>query len=63
MNKRQKKKKAYKQYIKDIFSGYEKMLEDPEVGELRFSYLKEETVLNRDEKQRIHFTSRDLPKK
>ena len=35
MKKRLKKKKAYKQYIKDIFEGYEAMLENPELEELK----------------------------
>ena len=39
------------------------MLEDSELNELKFSYLNEETLLTRDENQRIHFTTRDLPKK
>ncbi|MGG5303777.1 hypothetical protein IGK38_001492 [Enterococcus pernyi] len=63
MKKRQKKKNAYKQYIRSIFTGYEYMLEDSELNELKFSYLNEETLLTRDENQRIHFTTRDLPKK
>ena len=54
MKKRLKKKQAYKQYIKDIFTGYESMLENPEIEELKFSYLKEETVLKR-EKRTINF--------
>ena len=44
MKKRIKKKKAYKKYIQDIFTGYEEMLENPELKERSFSYLKEETV-------------------
>lgn len=63
MKKRQKKKNAYKQYIRSIFTGYEHMLEDSELNELKFSYLNEETLLTRDKNQRIHFTTRDLPKK
>ena len=63
MKKRQKKKNAYKQYIRYIFTGYEKMLENTELEELKFSYLNEETLLTRDENQRIHFTTRDLPNK
>ncbi|GEK36212.1 MULTISPECIES: hypothetical protein [Enterococcus] len=63
MKKRQKKKNAYKNYIRSIFTGYEKMLENPELGELRLSYLNEETLLTRDEQQRIHFTTRELPNK
>ncbi|MPN44674.1 hypothetical protein SDC9_192239 [bioreactor metagenome] len=39
------------------------MLENPELGELRLSYLNEETLLTRDEQQRIHFTTRELPNK
>ncbi|MGM9902491.1 hypothetical protein A5844_000054 [Enterococcus sp. 10A9_DIV0425] len=63
MKKRQKKKNAYKKYIRSIFTGYEKMLENNELTELKFTYLNEETLLTRDENQRIHFTTRDLPKK
>ena len=63
MKKRQKKKNAYKQYIRSIFTGYEKMLENTDLEELKFSYLNEETRLTRDENQRIHFTTRDLPNK
>ncbi|ASZ07596.1 MULTISPECIES: hypothetical protein [Enterococcus] len=63
MKKRQKKKNAYKNYIRSIFTGYEKMLGNPELGELRLSYLNEETLLTRDEQQRIHFTTRELPNK
>ncbi|MGX7172652.1 hypothetical protein [Enterococcus ratti] len=63
MKKRQKKKNAYKQYIRSIFTGYEKMLENTELNEMKFSYLNEETLLTRDEKQRIHFTTKDLPNK
>lgn len=51
MKKRLKKKKAYKNYIRSIFKGYEEMLENPEINELRFEYLKEETILSRDDKQ------------
>ena len=46
MNKRQRKKQAYKQYIRAIFEGYETMLEDNSIKELHFSYLKEVTYLN-----------------
>lgn len=60
MNKRIRKKKAYKQYIQDIFTGYEQMLSNSELSELRFSYLKEETVLKRDEKNQIRFRTYDL---
>ncbi len=60
MKKRLKKKQAYKQYIKDIFTGYESMLENPEIEELKFSYLKEETVLKRDENRQIRFTTHDM---
>lgn len=63
MKKRQKKKKAYKQYIRSIFTGYEKMLENTDLEEMKFTYLNEETLLSRDENQRIHFTTRDLPQK
>lgn len=55
-----KKKQAYKKYIRDIFNGYEKMLENEEIKELSFHYLKEETCLNRDDKNQIRFTTRDL---
>lgn len=60
MKKRLKKKKAYKQYMKDIFEGYESMLENPELNELTFRYLKEETTLSRDEKKQIRFRTRDI---
>lgn len=60
MNKRQRKKYAYKKYIKDIFEGYEKMLEDTSIEQLKFSYLKEETSLSRDEKGQIRFRSYDI---
>ncbi|WP_165007219.1 MULTISPECIES: hypothetical protein [unclassified Enterococcus] len=63
MKKRQKKKNAYKKYIRSIFTGYERMLENTELEELKFSYLNEETLLTRDEHHRIHFTTRDLPNK
>ena len=63
MKKRQKKKNAYKHYIRSIFTGYERMLEDPELEQLTFTYLNEETQLTRDEHQRIHFTTRELPSK
>lgn len=63
MKKRQKKKNAYKQYIRSIFTGYEKMLENTDLAEMKFTYLNEETLLSRDENQRIHFTTRDLPQK
>ncbi|MFV0559998.1 MAG: hypothetical protein ACK5NA_04705 [Enterococcus sp.] len=63
MKKRQKKKQAYKKYIHDIFNGYEKMLENPELEELRLTYLHEETVLSRDAQSRIRFTTHDMPKK
>ncbi|GGI64769.1 hypothetical protein ACFQOY_13520 [Enterococcus alcedinis] len=59
MKKRLRKKKAYKQYIQDIFLGYEKMLENPELKELTFSYLKETTVLKRDDNQQIRFRTFD----
>ncbi|MGX7198134.1 hypothetical protein [Enterococcus olivae] len=59
MKKRLKKKKAYKQYIRDIFKGYESMLEDPQIEELRFDYLKEETILKRDEDKQIRFRTHD----
>lgn len=60
MKKRLKKKKAYKQYMKDIFEGYESMLENPELNELTFRYLKEETTLSRDDKKQIRFRTRDI---
>ena len=63
MKKRQKKKNAYKQHIRSIFTGYEKMLENTDLEEMKFTYLNEETLLSRDENQRIHFTTRDLPQK
>ena len=59
MKKRQRKKQAYKQYIRDIFEGYEKMVADQAVDRLEFRYLKEETVIYRDQKQQIHFLTRD----
>mgnify|MGYP000693831550 CR=1 FL=1 len=55
MNKRQRKKQAYKQYIRAIFEGYETMLEDNSIKELHFSYLKEVTYLERDDQGKIHF--------
>lgn len=60
MNKRLRKKHAYKKYIKDIFEGYEKMLEDTSIAELKFSYLKEETHLSRDDKGQIRFRTYDI---
>lgn len=39
MKKRLKKKKAYKNYIRSIFKGYEEMLENPEIKELRLSLI------------------------
>lgn len=60
MKKRMRKKKAYKQYIHDIFTGYEQMLSKPDLNELRFTYLKEETVLKRDEENQIRFRTYDL---
>ena len=59
MKKRLKKKKVYKNYIRSIFKGYEEMLENPEIKELRFEYLKEETILSRDDKQQIRFRTKD----
>ena len=59
MKKRMRKKKAYKQYIHDIFTGYEQMLSNPDLNELRFTYLKEETRLTRDEQKQIHFLIHD----
>ena len=59
MKKRQRKKQAYKQYIRDIFEGYEKMVADQDVDRLGFRYLKEETVIYRDQEQQIHFLTRD----
>jgi hypothetical protein len=60
VKKRQKKKQAYKNYIQAIFEGYETMLENPDVQELVFTYLKEETRLTRDEQKQIHFLTRDV---
>ena len=57
--KRIKKKKPIKVY-QDIFTGYEEMLENPELKERSFSYLKEETVLRRDENDQIRFRTRDI---
>ena len=57
MNKRQRKKQAYKQYIRAIFEGYETMLEDNSITELNFSSLKEVTYLERDDHGKIHFTT------
>ena len=59
MNKRQRKKQAYKQYIRAIFEGYETMLEDNGIKELHFSYLKEVTYLERDDQGKIHFTTKE----
>ncbi|MCJ0555987.1 hypothetical protein [Enterococcus cecorum] len=59
MKKRLKKKKAYKNDSRSIFKGYEEMLENPEIKELRFEYLKEETILSRDDKQQIRFRTKD----
>lgn len=59
MKKRLRKKKVYKKYIQDIFKGYESMLENPALEELTFSYLKETTVLKRDENQQIRFRTFD----
>lgn len=39
------------------------MLENTDLEEMKFTYLNEETLLSRDENQRIHFTTRDLPQK
>ena len=61
MKKRQKKKNAYKQYIRSFFTGYEKMLENTDLEEMKFTYLNEETLLSRAEHHRIHLTTRDLP--
>lgn len=60
MKKRIKKKKAYKNYIQDIFTGYEDMLENPELMEKKFVYLKEETILKRDENNQIRFRTIDI---
>lgn len=60
MNKRIKKKKAYKQYIRDIFEGYEKMIENKDIQELRFTYRSEETVLARDAEKQIRFLTHDI---
>lgn len=59
MNKRQRKKQAYKHYIRSIFEGYEQMLEDSSIKELHFSYLKETTYLERDDQDKIHFTTKE----
>lgn len=59
MNKRQRKKQAYKQYIRAIFEGYETMLEDNSIKELHFSHLKEVTYLERDDQGKIHFTTKE----
>ncbi|EOT47666.1 MULTISPECIES: hypothetical protein [Enterococcus] len=59
MNKRMKKKQAYKAYIKAIFEGYEKMLENPEIDSLTFTYLHEQTSLTRDEQKQIRFLTVD----
>lgn len=34
MKKRQRKKQAYKQYIRDIFEGYEKMVANQDLDRL-----------------------------
>ncbi|OTN76604.1 hypothetical protein A5886_001682 [Enterococcus sp. 8G7_MSG3316] len=60
MKKRIKKKKAYKKYIQDIFTGYEEMLENPELSEKKFAYLKEETILKRDGNDQIRFRTIDV---
>ncbi|MCI5685435.1 MAG: hypothetical protein MR320_08615 [Enterococcus gallinarum] len=60
MKKRIKKKNAYKKYIQDRVTGYEERLENPELKERSFSYLKEETVLRRDENDQIRFRTRDI---
>lgn len=59
MKKRQRKKQAYKKYIRDIFEGYESMVANPKIEKLEFGYLNEETVIYRDQDQQIHFLSRD----
>lgn len=60
MKKRQRKKQAYKQYIRDIFEGYETMITKPEKEKLEFRYLKEETIIYRDEDKQIRFLTRDI---
>lgn len=60
MKKRQRKKQAYKQYIRDIFEGYETMIVDPEKEKLVFHYLKEETIIYRDDERQIRFLTRDI---
>lgn len=60
MKKRLKKKKAYKKYMHDIFNGYEKMLQNKEIDEQTFTYLREKTVLSRDNKGQIHFLTKDV---
>ncbi|KAF1300085.1 MULTISPECIES: hypothetical protein [Enterococcus] len=59
MNKRLKKKQAYKNYIHAIFNGYEKMILESELKELKFQYLNEETIIYRDEENLIRFLTRD----
>lgn len=54
------KEKAYKKYIHDIFAGYEEMLENPAINEKKFSYLKEETTLKRDDQNQIRFRTIDI---
>jgi hypothetical protein len=36
------------------------MLENPELEELKFNYLKEETILKRDENRQIRFKTHDI---
>ncbi|MHC5373638.1 hypothetical protein ACYSNU_07525 [Enterococcus sp. LJL120] len=60
MKKRLKKKVAYKAYIRNIFEGYEKMLQDASIPELTFTYLKEKTILSRDDQGAIHFLTKDM---
>ncbi|MDH6364189.1 hypothetical protein M2139_001174 [Enterococcus sp. PF1-24] len=60
MNKRLKKKFAYKKYMRDIFNGYETMLQDESVNQLTFTYLKENTILSRDKDGQIHFLTKDI---
>ena len=54
-----KKEKSIQKLYSFYFKGYEEMLENPEINELRFEYLKEETILSRDDKQQIRFRTKD----
>lgn len=59
MNKRQKKKQAYKSYIRNIFEGYEDMIQHPDQEKRVFNYRNEETTIYRDENGRIRFLTKD----